>query len=114
RDDVDAVEELALVLVEALDLDVEDRIDGGLHAVAVTEEARELDFVGALDLLELLMELLVVDVRFEPFELIEVLDPLGADAAADRLRQARVREQDPAPWRDAVGLVVEPFRLHLR
>ena len=46
-------------------------------------------------------------------ELAEVGDPAVADGLGDRAGERRVRQQQPAPRRDAVGLVVEPLGEHL-
>jgi hypothetical protein len=40
----------------------------------------------------------------------QVGDPFIADGAIDQPRQSWVSLQQPAPLRDAVGLVVESFR----
>jgi len=52
-------------------------------------------------------------VRLQVSKLIQILDPLVADARADQLRQARIREREPPPRRHAVGLVAEALRIHL-
>ena len=44
---------------------------------------------------------------------VEIGDPAVADRVGDQLRQRRVGQQQPAPRRDAVGLVVEPLGEHL-
>ena len=44
----------------------------------------------------------------------EVGDPAVADRLGEQLRQVRVGEQQPAPGRHAVGLVVEPLGEHRR
>ena len=55
----------------------------------------------------------VVGQRLQLAQLVEVGDPAVADGLGDRAGQRRVRQQQPAPRRDAVGLVVETLGKHL-
>ncbi len=106
-DDVQAVEQLALVLVDPLDLHVEDRVRVHQRAGAPLDHRGQVHLVAALDRLERRVEPHVVDQRPQPRQLVEVRDPRAAQSLGDHLGQARVGEQQPAPRRDAVGLVVE-------
>ena len=56
------------------------------------------------------LELGVVGQRLQLRELVQVPAPAGADAAVDQRRQRRVGLAEPAPRRDAVGLVAEALR----
>mmetsp|Transcript_41521 Transcript_41521/g.96930 ORF Transcript_41521/g.96930 Transcript_41521/m.96930 type:complete len:774 (+) Transcript_41521:686-3007(+) len=115
-DDLKDVEELALVLVDALDLDVK-------HGVGVDVDVhRLLDVLGeALLVLELrlhqLVENLVVRLKLvEAVEEGEVLDPLvGPEALGDERVERGVALRHPAAARDAVGdadeLVVDALAL---
>lgn len=102
-DDAKDVHLLALVLVDSLDLDVEER--GGID----TDARRGLDvlgqayLVGVLDLRPLLAELLVVDADLELVQLGEVLEELvAARLGSNELRQAGVGLVQPASRGDAV------------
>ena len=44
---------------------------------------------------------------------LEIGDPAVADGLGDELGQVGIGQQQPAPRRDAVGLVVEALRIHL-
>ena len=52
----------------------------------------------------------VVRVGLQPAKLIQVRQPAVTDRVVEQLPQARVGEREEPPWRDAVGLVGEPFR----
>ena len=45
---------------------------------------------------------------------LEIRDPAVADGVGDRAGERRIRQQQPAPRRDPVGLVVETLGEHLR
>ena len=67
----------------------------------------------ALGLAEGVAKALVVGQRLELAQLAEVGDPAVADGLGDRAGERRVRQQQPAARRDAVGLVVEALGKHL-
>ena len=52
--------------------------------------------------------------RLQLGDLAEIGDPAVADRVGDDARQRRIGQQQPAPRRDAIGLVVEALREHLR
>jgi hypothetical protein len=110
---VERVEELALVLVEALDLHVEERIRIDGHAELALDELGERLLVAALHRGEARAEGGIVDVLLEALEALEIGDPLVADALGDERGEARVAGLEPAPRGDAVGLVVEALRPEL-
>ena len=107
------IQVLALVLVDALDLHIEDgiRVDG--HAGALADERGQRALVGALDLAPLGAKVRVLGQRLEPAQLARDLDPAVADGARDELRQARIGQHHPAARRHAVGLVAEFLRPQL-
>ena len=51
---------------------------------------------------------------FELPQPIEIGEPAVSDRGADQVRQRRICLQQPAPLRNTVGLVVEPFRTELK
>ena len=81
REDVEHVQVLPLVFVQALDLDVEERLRIHLHAGALLDERGEAALGGELHLAPLLLELRVVRQRLQLAELVEVAQPAVADAA---------------------------------
>ena len=105
--DMEQVEMLALVLVEALDLDVKE--GGRVHVdpAFALDDAREVDLVRMLHGHEPLLELRISGIRFQPAQLSEITFPTPADLGADECAQARIAGKKPAARSDAVGLVVE-------
>ena len=105
--DVQQVEELPLVFVNALDLYVED-------AVRIEDDAGlALDVVGQTHLVaafrsgKVVAELLVVGRRAQLLQAIQIEPPVLAEALVDQGRQTGVGLAQPATRRDSVGLVVE-------
>ena len=94
---------LALVLVQALDLHVEDGV--GVHHVALDllQVGGQALFVAALDLAHLLQHLGVVPVLHQVRELAGVVDIVGADQVGDQAGQLGVGLVEPPPVGDAVG-----------
>ena len=79
--DAEDVQLLPLVLVYALDLDVEECFGVDANARRVYDVLRQADFVGVLDLLPLLFEVLVVK---EMFEFVQ-LGQIGEEVVAAQL-----------------------------
>ena len=113
-DDVQDVQVLALVLVDALDLHVEDRRRIDDDAGAFLDQSRQRGLVGVLDLAPLGAEIRIVGQRLELAQLRQVADPLIADALRDAMREPRIGQHHPAPRRHAIGLVGELLRPQLR
>ena len=107
------VEVLALVFVDALDLDVEHRrrIDG--DAGFLLHPFRQIALVCCLGLGEGVEERLVADVGLQPGKLLQIVGPALADGLVDEARQARVARQQPAPRRHTVGLVDDALGVKL-
>ncbi len=76
---------LALVFVNALHLDVEERVGRDRDAGALRDERGEPVFVRELHLAPLLLELSVVRERLQFAEPGEILQPPVADAFRDQL-----------------------------
>jgi len=106
------IEELALVLVDSLDLTVEQRVDIDLQAVILEDVPGQVLFCGRLDLLPVGPEAGVSGKRAESLQLVKVSGPAVADCAGDQSGKSRVGLFQPAPLGDAVGLVIESFRVH--
>lgn len=79
RDDVEAVEQLALVLVDALDLDVEDRAGIDLDAVVALENLRQSHLVLLLDFDDGALERRVLGKLLQLRELLQVYRPVASD-----------------------------------
>mmetsp|Transcript_9191 Transcript_9191/g.25696 ORF Transcript_9191/g.25696 Transcript_9191/m.25696 type:complete len:389 (-) Transcript_9191:1423-2589(-) len=119
--DAEEVEELALVLVHALDLDVEHPVthvadgrplDGVLHHGV--DEALEDDLPRRLGRMPLRVHRSVLRIFLQALQQRSFLDPLvTAEALGDDRCQLRVAEGKPAPWSNAIGLVLELLRPEL-
>ena len=110
RDDVQQVEQLPLVLVDALDLHVEQRVHVEVDADAALHFGVEAPLVLELDRAELAAEPGVVGQAAHAVELLEVVFPRVAQVPRDQRRQPGVRLLEPAPHGDAVGDVGEAVR----
>ena len=108
------VEQLPLVGVDPLDLNVEQRIRIDVQPKGVLDDARQSHFIRAFDVLEFGLKARIAGVSFQLPQSAEIGDPPVAHHGGDQIRQSRVRLQQPAPLRDAVGLVVESFREQLK
>ena len=82
RHHVEEVQELALVLVNALDLHVEQRIDSDLHAGAPPHLLGEPQLVGALDAAEMAAKFRILRRSDQPSDLLEIVLPGGAETLA--------------------------------
>ncbi len=85
RDRLENVEELPLVLVDALDVDVEQRVGIEAEAQALGDDSREGDLVHAAHGGEPLAERRIVGERHERLEPRRVVLDLGADRLDDEL-----------------------------
>ena len=108
-DRLDDVEELALVFVDALDLDVEHGRGIDAHAHAAADELGELHLVLALHRRELLLEGGIVGEGLEFMQRFRIVHEPVADRLADQRGEAGIALHQPAARRDAVGLVVDPL-----
>ena len=97
------VQQLALVLVQALHLDVEHRVRIQHKALMAVDPGGKALLVVALHRGELLHEGRVVRERQQLLQLHEVGAPALADGLVHELGEGRVGQHEPAPRRDAVG-----------
>ena len=104
-DDVQQVQKLALVFVDALDHHIEQGIDGDVDAETLADGERQPLLVGPLDGDEGLAKFGIVGQRLQPFQLVEMDRPIVADMRADQFGQQGVGGQQPAAWCYPVGLV---------
>ncbi len=107
-DDIQRVHLLALVFVQALDLDVEHRV--GVQADAVLVPGEQVGggaLVGRLDVQQLFQHRAVVVIVHQAAEPGGVGAPFGAHALVQQGGQLGIAHLQPAPQGDAVGLVVE-------
>ncbi|MFM1942435.1 MAG: hypothetical protein RI897_1417 [Verrucomicrobiota bacterium] len=106
-DDMEDVEVLAFVFVEAFDLDIEEGGGVDFDACALVDDLGEVLFVGEFDFAPGVAELEVFGEGFEFLELAEVFDPIFADMFGDQAGEVWVAEGDEAAWGDAIGDVME-------
>ena len=114
-DDVEQLEELALVLVQPLDHDVEQRagIDG--DAGGGEGMGGQVELVQPLHLAPLLPELRIVGEGLEPGQPVQVGQPsLVSQPGRDQAGQPRVGQPQEPARTDAVGLVQELPRPQVR
>ena len=113
-DDVQDVEQLPLVLVDALDLHVEHRVRIDDDAGQLLRQLRQRELVAALDRLEAFEQEPASSTNSSSSpQLVEIADPAVADGARDQRRQRPIRVQQPAARRHAVRLVVEALGTEL-
>ena len=113
RDQVQHVQVLALVFVQPLHLDVEERLRIDADAGSLLDERGQRALVVGLDRLPLALETAVGGQRLEARELVlQVGDPAVADVPGDQRAQLRIAQHHPAPRRHAVGDVDELVRRH--
>ncbi len=112
-DDVEHVEELALVFVDALHLHVEEGVRADGDPGVLQHVGREPFLVGPLHGTEGLAEGGVVGQGFELADLFQIDDPVAPDAAGDEFGQPGVGLVEPASRGDAVGDVDELARVEL-
>ena len=108
-DDPQGVHLLALVLVQALDLDVKDGILVHFHPLALAQQGLELALVVLLDFQQAGQAVRVVGKGQQLFQLGGVAGPAVADPLGDPVGQGGVADFQPTAEGDAVGLVVELF-----
>ena len=112
-DEVQQVELLALILVQALGLDIEHCIGVHAHLLGVQQPIGKRFLVGLFHGGQLAEHRLVIGKGQQFFQLGGVLAEAGADVLFQRSSQARVAFQQPAAEGDAVGLVIELLRVQL-
>ena len=113
RDDMQYIEVLAFVFVDALGLDVEERRRVHDYATPLRDEPGKPGFCGLFDVAPLLLELRVIGELFEPAEQVQVVEPAITDTVGEQLCKRWVAERHEAPRGDTIGDVVKFFRPHL-
>ena len=111
--DVQHVQQLALVLVEALDLHVQHGVRVDVDPAVRLDPVGQALLVGELGGRKFLQECRLVREFLQLGQLAEVLAPVGADRLVDEGRQRPVGVGQPAARRDAVGDVDEAAREQL-
>ena len=112
-DDPQGVHLLALVLVQALDLDVKDGVFVHFHPLALAQQGLQLALVVLLDLQQAGKALRVVGKGQQLLQPGGVPGPAVPDPLGDPVGQGGVAGFQPAAEGDAVGLVVELFRVQV-
>ena len=81
---------LALVLVKALDVHIEER--GRVHrdAAISLDDASQIDLVRLLDVQEISLELRVFGVRLKSAKFVKIAFPVMPDLGGDELAQPRI------------------------
>src|SRR5687767_131894 len=108
------VQQLPLVLVNSLDLTIEDGIKANLDAGFLEDDRGQLPLVLQLRPPPLGAKRRVFRQRNQTAQNFEIGDPTFAQTVADQFRKLRIAKQQPAALGDAIGLVVETFRIELK
>ena len=112
-DEVQQVQLLTLILVQPLGLDIEHGIGVHCHLLGAQQPVCQRCLVGLFHGGQLVQHGFVVGEGQQLLQLGSVLTEAGTDVLFQRGGQARVTFQQPAAEGDAVGLVVELFRVQL-
>ncbi len=107
----EAVQQLALVLVQALGLDVENGAGVQTEMLFAPDVVGELLFLCALYGEELPARPGVAGERLQAGDLGKIRDPAAPDALREKGGQLPVAQGQPAPLGHAVGLVAEALRV---
>ena len=89
--DVQDVQKLPLVFVNALDLDVEHRLRIDRDSRQVLRQLRQRELVAALHGIEAFQQAAVFIEQLQPPELSEIADPALADRFRDQRRERPIR-----------------------
>jgi hypothetical protein len=108
RDGLEDVQVLALVFVDALDLDVEHRVGVGRETMRGGKPVRQPRLVRALHAGVAVEEARIVEMGFQLRQLFGITHPVVADGVGDEGREAGIAAQHPAAGRHAVRLVHDP------
>ena len=108
--DVKDVQGLALIQVDALDLDVEDRVRPHVRIIAVADVTGQDILAFLLDPRQLFLERRVIGKRHEVLELRRRPAPAVPDGFVDERGQLGIGFDEPAAMGNAVGLVGETVR----
>src|SRR5262245_5659837 len=93
--------------MDAFDLAVEELLWIDAPRARRIEPVGEAGLGGALGLLEVGDKRRVLDQGEEVMKLGQVRNPAVANRLGDQTSEVRVRQQEPAAWRDAIGFIVE-------
>ena len=113
RHRLDQIEQLALVFMDALDLHIKQCVGIEPDAGEFAQVVRQIDLVGALDLVNPLSKGRIARKFRQAGKLLGLGHEAIADAFADQAGEARVRLMQPAARGHPVGLVVDPVRVEL-
>ena len=108
---VEQIQVLTLVFVQALDLDVEEGRGIDLNAALFLNDLGEEFLVLVFDRHEFLAELGVFGEGFEFAKLVEIAFPSASDAGGDEVGELGVAGDQPTARGDPVRLVVEFLRI---
>ena len=101
------IEQLALVLVDALDLHIKQAVGADGDACGLLDVSGQPGLVGVFDGHDLALKRGVGAVGVEPLELLQVQTPAVAQCAVEQRGQAGISLRQPAPGRHTVGHVGE-------
>ena len=106
REDMKQVQVLALVFMQPLDLDIEERGRIDRDAAFIEDDLGQANLVGMFHRHEFVLESGIVGPLLQPAKLVEISRPTVADFRRDQIGQERIGGKEPAAGRNAVGLVL--------
>ena len=112
-DGIKSVHLLALVLMQALDLYVKDRVHIQHKILRLIEVLSRLLFVVMTDFSDLIKDLFVIVIFHQLFQLHRVLAESGSDQRLDICGKLRVGGNKPTAEGNAIRLIVEFLRIKL-
>ena len=107
--DAQSIQQLPLILMEALDLHIKDEVGIQLHTFFFRNDLAQLLLLLPLNGVELEHHI-IIDHGLQLCQPVQVFEKIAADAVFDHLGQLGVTKAHPAAGRDTVGLILEPLR----
>ena len=100
--------------MQPLDLNVENRLRVDLYALFFCDICSKLFLLGLLDCQKTLQYSGIVGVTFQLLQVVQMnLPVIRTQQFGQQTGQFRIAQSQPATLGDAVGLVLEPFRINL-
>ena len=100
--------------MDSLDLAIKNGIKPNFHLYLLSNDCRQIFFVGRLHLPPLGAKVGVFRERYEGVQLVKVCDPCVSQTFADHLGEPRITELKPATLGDSIGFVVKALRIDIK
>src|SRR6266536_5533481 len=100
--------------MDSLDLAIKNGIELNVHLGLLSNDCRQILFIGGLHLPPLGAKAGIFRERYEGAQLVKVGDPTISQTFADHLGEPRITELKPATLGDSISFAVKPFRIDLK